>query len=283
MNGVYAAMEPFERAAMPKLWAPRIFSAGLALLVVVTAIVGVVQFSRLAAGDTSGLMAWLLYGAAPAFVLFVVIPSAIAARRDKQRTIVEHQIRMALPQQPRWPGTVVNRDPHVDSDNAVAHAARTVVNQGMDPMRRRQVALGIARHLQRHSADHFPTQPITYQFTLENGASLAVGDLQIGTGKRELSFSSDRVVRGHGQLLGALLRPSNVMDATAWFSYPMTPSEQWRALRTIENSIEIAFHNRSMTVSKGVILLDPLAEPEHVPFSMIERSWVAAVADDPMY
>ncbi|ACZ22926.1 hypothetical protein Sked_30260 [Sanguibacter keddieii DSM 10542] len=268
---------PFADAELPPRRWPAVATAGSVVLALATVVVAATQLSRLTDGDLGPLQAWATYGLVPGAVLLVLVPTVVAAGYDRRRVRRELAVRAAVAAAPPPQRTEVRRDPHVDHDSAVAHAARTAVHAPMDPVLLRQVALGVARHLRRHSADHYPERPVGYQFVLENGSSAVVTDLAVGR-RRALEFSSDRVVPGFHQPTGAIVRPAHVPDHEAWFTWPMTPREQRRTLRALETAVSTVYVNRSTTVPEGVILLDPLAPPAPVDRAVVEEAWRVAAA-----
>lgn len=265
----------FDAAELPPRRWPVVAIVGTVLVVGVAVIVAVAALSRDDAigGGWPALASFAAYGLIPAAILFVVIPTAVAATFDHRRRRRELDVRATLRREPTPTATIVQPDTHAPTDAPATHALRTAFHRAMDPVQRRRVALGVAAHLRHHSAAHHPHRPIGYQFLLANGASAAFTDMAIGGARRSLLMHSDRVVQGFKQELGMIVRPPRVPDPAPWFSWPMTPREARRTLRQIEDGIEIAFVNRSTTVPAGVILLDPLAAPSTVPRHVIEAHW----------
>ncbi|MGM1017456.1 MAG: hypothetical protein ACQEW8_07965 [Actinomycetota bacterium] len=116
-------------------------------------------------------------------------------------------------------------------------------------------------HLRLHTAMHFPTRPVGYQFQLSNGAFATVSDNTIGK-RRALDFSGSRIVEGSWQPLTLLIWPKDLPDDGGWFSWPMDGKVGARMRRDIANAVRLSYANRSWTRAEAHVLLDPLAAPE---------------------
>lgn len=265
---------PLDDPAPPRRSWPAIAIVGAFLLLIPTAVIAAVQLGSGAPGMPA-LTAWFTYGFLPAAALFVLAPAGVAAIVDARRRRQERAVREALMDQPAPAETIIDQDTHVGRDNDLVHAYRTAASTGMDPVLRRRVALGIARHLQHHSADHYPTRPIGFHVVLANGSALGITDMALPGTRRVLQLQSDRVTPGFTQIIGAIGRPRDLPDAAPWFGWPMTTRQQRSVVRRLEMAADTAYRNRSLTVAEGSIAIDPLTEPRSVSAQTVERMWAA--------
>ena len=95
-------------------------------------------------------------------------------------------------------------------DSAVVHALKNVVTS-IDETECGWVVDGVVEHLRLHTAQHFSTRPIGYQFQLSNGALVTVSDQDFGK-RRALDFTADKVVEGWAQPLTMLVWPKALPD-----------------------------------------------------------------------
>ncbi|MEV7693426.1 hypothetical protein AB0N73_08850 [Microbacterium sp. NPDC089189] len=265
---------PLDDAAPPRRSWPAVAIAGAVLLLLPTAVIAIVQAGAGASGMPV-LAAWFTYGFLPAAALFVLAPAGVAAVIDGRRRRQEATVRDTLIRRPAPTETIIDGDPHVGRENDLVHAYRTAASTGMDPVLHRRVALGIARHLRRHSPDHYPVRPIGFHVVLANGASLGITDMALPGTRRVLQFHSDRVTPGFTQVIGAIGHPRGVPDDAPWFGWSTTPREQRSAMRRLEIAADTAYRTRSLTVAEHSIAIDPLTEPRTVPRDAVERMWDA--------
>lgn len=144
-------------------------------------------------------------------------------------------------------------------DSAVVHALKNVVTS-IDETECGWVVDGVVEHLRLHTAQHFPTRPIGYQFQLSNGALVTVSDQDFGK-RRALDFTADKVVEGWAQPLTMLVWPKALPDDGGWFSWPMDGEAGERMRRDVANAVRLAYSHRSWRRVDSCVLLDPLAPP----------------------